>query len=85
MYLRLARTPGFRALPCALATLMSMARVFAHRATAARRRRRRVLASCYTLTGRIFRLAGRAASRRYGRGERRKNQASNPLAGKVRP
>jgi glycosyltransferase involved in cell wall biosynthesis len=61
MYLRLARTPGFRALPCAMATLTPWGRVMARRAAAARRRGRSVTASFYTLAGRAIRLGRRAS------------------------
>jgi GT2 family glycosyltransferase len=68
MYLRLARTPGFRALPCALASLSPMAGVFAQRAAAARRQGSNVVASAYGLAARGFRLARRVSLRCYGRG-----------------
>jgi GT2 family glycosyltransferase len=68
MYLRLARTPGFRALPCALASLSPMAGAFAQRAAAARRQDSNLVASAYGLAARGFRLARRVSLRCYGRG-----------------
>jgi glycosyltransferase involved in cell wall biosynthesis len=65
MYVRLARTPGFRVLACALATLKPVGRVFAHRYAAARRRGSRVTALVYAVAARVLHVARRAFLRLY--------------------
>jgi GT2 family glycosyltransferase len=68
MYLRLARTPGFRTVPCALATLTPVSRVLAGRAAGAQRNGKVTWAFVYRLTARVIRLARRASLWCYARG-----------------
>jgi GT2 family glycosyltransferase len=65
MYLRLARLPGFRTLPCALATLKPLGRVFAHRSADARRNGKKLSRYSYALVAKTLRLSRRAALSAY--------------------